>query len=98
MYEITSKETLTKSKATTTLKNAIKRYLGELGLAKAGLIHLDYKTNKGIIRVNNKEVNNVKAALSLIDNVMVKTIYTTGLLNKARKKLEGEKCKQCNIK
>jgi len=98
VYEITSKEKITKNQATTMLKSAIKRYIGELGLAKAGIIYLDYKNNKGILRMNNKEVNNVKAALSLIDNMIFKTIYTTGLLNKARKKLEVEKCKQCNIK
>ena len=89
IYEITIKEKITKNKATNTLKSAIKRYLGELGLAKAGVLYLDYKNNKGILRVNNKEVNNVKAALSLIDNMIIKTIYTTGLLNKARKKIGG---------
>lgn len=89
VYEITSKEKVTKNKATNILKSAVRTYLGELGLAKAGILYLDYKNNKGILRINNKEVNNVKAALSLINNIKIKTTYTTGLLSKARKKIGG---------
>lgn len=89
VYEITSNKKITKNQATTILKTAVKRYLGELGLARAGILYLDYKNNKGIMRINNKEVNNVKAALSLVDNLKIKTTYTTGLLNKARKKIGG---------
>jgi len=88
VYEMLSNEKLTKNKAIKIIKKSILKYLGELGQAKAGIMYLDYKNNKGILRVNNKEVNNVKAALSLTNNMIIKTIYTTGLLNKARKKME----------
>ena len=68
------------------------KFLGELGCAKAGAFILDtYKNNKGIIRVNNKYVDEVKSALTLIEDidnqkVIVKTIYVSGLLRKAKEK------------
>lgn len=69
------------------------RFLGELGMARAGIMHIDnlYKENKGILRVNHKYVNELKISLALIKNinnekVIVNTIYTTGIIKKAQKR------------
>ncbi len=70
------------------------RFLGELGLAKSGVIHIDiFKDNKGILKVSNKFVNELKVSLGLIkninnQNVIVNTISVSGILNKAEKRLE----------
>ena len=68
------------------------KFLGELGLAKAGIIHLEeaYNNNKGILRINNKYINEIKMSLSLIksinnDKVIIKTLYLSGMLNKSKK-------------
>jgi ribonuclease P/MRP protein subunit POP5 len=50
------------------------------------------ETQKGLIRVNNKEVNNLRSALALIDNVdkkeaIFRTIGVSGVLKKATKYL-----------
>ncbi len=71
------------------------KYLGEMGMAKAGLLILKDKYNKekqrGIIKVNNKMLNNLKAALCFvkeIDNkkVIVKSVGVSGILKKAQNK------------
>lgn len=68
------------------------QFLGELGFAKAGVIVLDdWKDSKGVMKVNNKHVDNVKAGLALIkrignETVIVRTVGVSGILNKARGK------------
>jgi ribonuclease P/MRP protein subunit POP5 len=66
--------------------------LGNLGSAKAGLIFMDdWKNNKGIVRVNNRYVDYVKACFCLINqvngtNAIIRSIGVSGILNKARNK------------
>ena len=69
----------------------IKKFLGELGMAKAGVMILSNQNNAGIIRVNHTSVDEVKVALALINNyqgneIKVETIRVSGVINK----LKGE--------
>jgi len=70
-------------------------FLGQLGLAKAGIQILpekwSLKIQKGLIKVNNKYVNELKSSLTLIEKinnkkVIMKSIGVSGILNKAEKK------------
>ncbi len=70
-------------------------FLGQMGLAKAGILILNDKFNKekqrGIIRVNNKMVNHLKGSLCFvkeIDNqeVIIKSVGVSGILKKAQNK------------
>ncbi|MDD5254173.1 MAG: Rpp14/Pop5 family protein [Candidatus Nanoarchaeia archaeon] len=92
VFEIHSSEKLNNAK--NEILNSIKSFLGSFGLAKAGVQVLETKGNKGIIKVNNKELNNVKTALILTNkinqrDVYVQPIFVTGLLKKARLRLGG---------
>ena len=69
-------------------------YLGELGCAEAGMIMLPDKYNKetqrGMVRVNNKSLDKVRATLALIDqidsqNVIVRSKGASGIMRKAAK-------------
>lgn len=64
-------------------------FVGTLGQASAGLQVLTYddKTQKGIIRVNNKYLDHLRASLALteIENTIVKSNFASGVLNKAQK-------------
>lgn len=71
------------------------RYLGELGMSKANIYILKDKWNeslqRGLIRVNNKHTHDLRAALSLVNevngqHVNVKTIGLSGILKKAQEK------------
>ena len=72
------------------LYNMIKQFLGELGMSKAGIIILgNKKSGKGIIRVNNNYVDEVKTALALINNynnkdIKVESLKVSGVINKVK--------------
>ncbi|MBT3406763.1 hypothetical protein HN419_06415 [Candidatus Woesearchaeota archaeon] len=68
------------------------KYLGEFGVAEAGIVILGEKWNpklqRTVIRVNNKHVDKLKMALSLIrnidkQNVIIKSVGVSGILKKA---------------
>lgn len=70
-------------------------YLGELGCADAGIAMLPEKYNKGtqrgLVRVNNKSLDKLKATLALIEqidsqNVIVRSRGASGILKKAEGK------------
>jgi|TARA_B100001971_G_C17911921_1_gene393324 ribonuclease P/MRP protein subunit POP5 len=69
-------------------------FLGQLGMSKAGLMVLkdkyDPNMQKGIIRVNHKNVDNLRAALTMVNKIgkgeaIVKSIGVSGILKKAEK-------------
>lgn len=67
----------------------IKRFIGELGLGRAGVNILKNNGNKGIIRVNHKHVDEVKMALALINNyndkeIKVECTKVSGVLKKLK--------------
>ena len=75
--------------------NAANELLGILGMAKAGIIPLNDKwnenTQRGILRVNNKHVNGLKASLIFVKNidgkeVIVKSVGASGILKKAQQR------------
>ncbi len=69
--------------------NMIKKFIGELGMAKAGVRLLKNNGNKGIIKVNHKHVDEVKVALALINNhnnneIKVECTKVSGVLKKLK--------------
>src|SRR3989338_11220174 len=71
--------------------NALLKYCGEFGYAKTHLsvIENTYKGNKGIIKVRNAMVNEVKAALAMIRQISgspatMRTIGISGSIKKAK--------------
>ena len=95
-YEVISKnkfnDAISVNKA---IYDAANGFLGTLGMAKAGILAIDDKwndkTQRGIIRVNNKHVNELKASLIFVKNIqgneaIVKSVGASGILKKAQKK------------
>jgi len=75
--------------------DAANEFLGNMGMASAGIIPIDDKwdenSQRGIIRVNNKHVDDLKASLIFVTNiggkeVIVKTVGSSGILRKAQQK------------
>ena len=71
--------------------NHIRESLGKFDSFEAGIMPIDYnsKANKGILRVNHKFVDKVKASLLFLskignESVIVKSIGVSGLINKAK--------------
>jgi len=92
-FEIISKDKIIDfNKIEEAISTASLQLYGEVGTAKAGLLFLKNKYNpnlqRGLIRINNKEVDNIRAAITLvkkIDNkeVIVRSIGVSGILKKA---------------
>ncbi len=75
--------------------DAANEFLGSLGMAHAGLLPINDKWNenmqRGLMRVNNKHVDELKASLIFIKNIegndaVVKSIGASGILKKAQQK------------
>ncbi len=92
-YEIRAEKPLTFREVKTELEKKMLQFLGELGYGKAGVMITDlWQDNKGVIRTNVKSVDQVKTALALVEkigqqNVMIKTIGVSGILNKMKNKI-----------
>ena len=95
-FEVISKEKINNFEL---VSNAIWHYslkfLGQLGVAKAGIIPLankwDQELQRGIIKVSHKHVDAVKAALMFADkienkDVIFRSLGVSGILNKAEKR------------
>ncbi len=67
-------------------------FIGELGCAEAGMMILkdkyDSANQRGLIRVNNKSLDKLRASLALIQqvggqDVIVRSVGTSGIIKKA---------------
>ncbi len=71
------------------------KLIGELGMAKAGVILLkdkwDKDSGRGMLRINNKYVDHIKAAFTFIEqidgkDVIVRSLGISGIMKKAQEK------------
>jgi len=95
-FEIISKNKINDFRAVSEQINAkTLELIGQLGAAKAGLIVLqdcwNPESQRGIIRVGHKQVDEIRAALTLITKidgkeVIVKSVGSSGILKKAKEK------------
>ncbi len=94
VFEILSKDKLTYRDVKKGIKDVLMSFLGELGYGKAGIMFIDkYKFPYGLIKVNHKFVNELKAGLALVKTisgkkVIVKSVKTSGIIKKLSKYFE----------
>lgn len=70
------------------LRQGIKDFIGEYGMAKAGIMFISSRNNRGIIKTNVKWLDQVKTSLSLMKQ-RVKPIKVSGTLKKLKSHLNG---------
>lgn len=94
-FEILSKDKSSFAAVKDAILTSCSQFLGTLGMAKAGIIILGDKFSKekqkGLIKVNNKYVNELKASLALIKTMdkkstIIKSLGVSGMLTKAENK------------
>jgi ribonuclease P/MRP protein subunit POP5 len=91
VYEAITKAPITQAKTHSLIKASLKDLTGTLGLSKAGLIFLkDWNKQRGIVRINNKELDHLKSSLVQIreKNILFRSIGVSGMLKQARRKME----------
>lgn len=96
VFKVISKREIDANSLSNSIKQGYKELFGEFGLAEANikLIRDMYTKQKGIIRLNNKYENNLKATLATIKNingikVVLASMYLSGILKKAESYLRG---------
>lgn len=95
-FEVISKQKVTDFKPVSDeIMSKMLGLVGNLGLAKAGIQILKDKWNsrlqRGLIRVNHKHADELKAALTFIEKindneVIVRSVGVSGMLNKAEER------------
>ncbi|PIN73091.1 ribonuclease P protein component 2 [Candidatus Woesearchaeota archaeon CG10_big_fil_rev_8_21_14_0_10_45_16] len=90
LFQIAGDKAFTADEVKKAVDEALKSFLGDLGLAKASpsFIKERYKNNHFIIKVNHDWVDELKSAVILIKKiknnpVLLKSIVTSGALQKA---------------
>lgn len=63
-------------------------------MAKVGLNFIDYKQNRGIIRVSTRGLDQLKASFCFVrkinkDDIILRSLGVSGILKKARSKFVG---------
>ncbi len=81
LFEVKSSSEVSKAEISEQVTKACLQFLGELGVANAGVQFLPetWKNNRGVIRVGHKYVDHVKASLALIKKIGNKKITITCL-------------------
>ncbi|MDP3990253.1 MAG: Rpp14/Pop5 family protein [archaeon] len=89
LFKIDSKEDFTAMDVKKAVDNAIKDFIGELGISKASPMFLSerYQKNQFIVKVNHKFVNEVVSAIILIKKikntpVLLQSVIISGTLKK----------------
>lgn len=95
-FEISSQERFNSFEAGKAITNSALNLIGELGVGKAGIMHLPevYKNNKGIVRVNNKYLDHTRASFALIKSInnkpaTMKSLSASGAINKVKELIAG---------
>ncbi|MFT7616028.1 MAG: RNase P/RNase MRP subunit POP5 [Candidatus Woesearchaeota archaeon] len=73
-FQIDASEKISQTDAKTSIFEAIQKFIGELGMAKAQPIIRNYTDNQGLIQTNPTYVAHVRAALLLITNIHKKPV------------------------
>ena len=81
LFKVTSSSEVSKAEISEQVMKACLQFLGELGVANAGVQFLPetWKNNKGIIRVGHKYVDHIKASLALVKKIGNKKVTITCL-------------------
>jgi ribonuclease P/MRP protein subunit POP5 len=93
VFEIRAEKNIVFSKAKCSIVNAILEYTGKFGLEKSKVYVIKnlYNANKGIFRINNKFMAEIRQILPLVDKiekdkVKIEIIGVSGILKKAKNK------------
>ena len=92
-YNIISQDKINANSIKNSINAVCYDFLGQLDYSKAGIMVMQDGDN-GVLRVSNKYLNKVRAAIMLIDKiddkpVIVKTVTVSGILKKARARIKA---------
>ncbi len=95
VYEALSEQPMGHKSIVKTITQSYKDNFGFFGLGNAGIMDTKiHKKNRGIIKVNNKYLDNFKTSMAMVTKinkkeVLLHTVAVSGILKKAKAKLGG---------
>ncbi|MFH2021516.1 MAG: Rpp14/Pop5 family protein [archaeon] len=93
-YEIISDQ-YTGQNAYAAIYESYKEYFGRVGVSKSGLMKTGiYANNKEVLKINNKFLDELRLAMSMIKeidkkSVILHTLTVSGMINKAKTAIGG---------
>lgn len=90
-FEVQAEKRVPLDQVMSCVENTLKKFLGDLGMARAGVHFLkDWKNQRGILKTNTKHVDEVKAALALVQEIaggkaIVRSLAVSGTVDKIRR-------------
>ncbi len=93
-FKLTSKTAISDFKAVKAeITDSVKGLIGDYGMAKAGIRFIKEKNNKGIIMVNHKFLDQLRAGIALVKKVkevpaIISSTGVSGTLKKAQSYIE----------
>lgn len=99
-FEVISEEKIDFSEIVGAVWHSLMNFLGELGTSRSNIWIMkdnwDEDTQRGLIKCSHKEVEYIRASLSLItiigeNNVIIRTLGVSGTIKGAKKKFFGER-------
>ncbi len=91
VYEVISDKKVNTREAYNEILSNYSDFFGKFNIGKAGIMFLDEVNNCGIIKINNKCVDELRSSLTLVEyvkgeRVIIKTRGVSGILKKAKEK------------
>jgi len=91
VYEAISADNLDSNAVKEAINSSFKELFGLNGLAKAGLSFIEFKENKGILKVSAKGLDMIRATFCFIrkinkQDVVLRSLGASGMLKKAKNK------------
>ena len=90
-FEVQAEKSLPLDQVRSGIEKTMKAFLGDLGMARAGVLFLnDWKNQRGILKASTRSVYEVKAALALVENIadhkaVVRSLAVSGTVDKLRR-------------
>jgi ribonuclease P/MRP protein subunit POP5 len=90
VFEVIARSSMKERDVSDAITQSLHEYIGDLGMAQAGLQFIKWKNNKGIARVNHTSADLLKASFTFIRSIknkkaIVRSLGTSGILIKAQK-------------
>ena len=91
VFEVYAEQNLNFSNLKESVIDSYRNLFGELILAKTAIDFVEFNNKKGILKVSNKYVNNIKASFCFVrkinkGDVIIRSLGVSGILNRARLK------------
>ena len=83
-FSVNSEKKLNTKDIENMLEEQFLTFLGKLELAKSSFKLVKFSGNKGIIKVNAKYADKIRAMFTMIKEMNIKSTKTSGLLNKLK--------------